>query len=156
MNQQVYRQILRQNLLPCARGTFCNNFMLVQDNAPPHKARARTQCGRTLYTRVSHDPSRVHYRYVPSRILLSNCYFLSGRHLKISQWYLLSTVYPFFLELTKRRSLNWQENIFKMASKLPEANLTPHERQSDCLGNKAFVFPIVQRRRKLANGKTLG
>ena len=40
MNQQVYRRVLQQNLLPWARGTFQNNFVLVQDNAPPHKARA--------------------------------------------------------------------------------------------------------------------
>ena len=40
MNQQVYRQVLRQNLLPWARDAFRNNFVLVQDNAPPHRARA--------------------------------------------------------------------------------------------------------------------
>ena len=38
--QQVYQRVLRQNLLPWARGTFRNNFVLVQDKAPPHKARA--------------------------------------------------------------------------------------------------------------------
>ena len=37
MNQQVYRWVLRQSLLPWARGTFHNNFVLVQDNAPPQK-----------------------------------------------------------------------------------------------------------------------
>ena len=40
MNQQVYWWVLRQNLLPWARGTLCNNFVLIQDNAPPYKARA--------------------------------------------------------------------------------------------------------------------
>ena len=40
MNQQVYWWVLRQNLLPWARGTFRNNFVLIQDNAPPYKARA--------------------------------------------------------------------------------------------------------------------
>ena len=40
MNQQVYRWVLRQNLFPWARGSFRNNFVLVQENAPPYKARA--------------------------------------------------------------------------------------------------------------------
>ena len=40
MNQQVYGQVLRLNLLSWARGTFRNDFVLVQDNSPPHKARA--------------------------------------------------------------------------------------------------------------------
>ena len=32
--------MLEQQLLPWARGTFRDNFVLVQDNVPPHKARA--------------------------------------------------------------------------------------------------------------------
>ena len=40
MNQRVYWWVLRQNILLCARDTFRNNFVLVQDNAPPHKAQA--------------------------------------------------------------------------------------------------------------------
>ena len=40
MNQQVYRRVLRQNLLPWTRDIFRNNFVVVQDNAPPRKERA--------------------------------------------------------------------------------------------------------------------
>ena len=40
MNQKVYLRVLRQNLLSWTRGIFRNNFVLVQDNAPPHKVRA--------------------------------------------------------------------------------------------------------------------
>ena len=32
MNQRVYWWVLRQNILPCARDTFRNNFVLVQDD----------------------------------------------------------------------------------------------------------------------------
>ena len=43
MNQYVYMDIIRDNLLPFARATFQDNFVLIQDNAPPHRARRTMQ-----------------------------------------------------------------------------------------------------------------
>lgn len=39
LDQFSYMDIIRDNLLPFARRTFQDNFVLVQDNATPHKAR---------------------------------------------------------------------------------------------------------------------
>ena len=38
LNQYRYMDILRRHLLPWARAQFQANFVLVQDNAPPHRA----------------------------------------------------------------------------------------------------------------------
>ena len=40
MNQQFYRRVLQQSLLPWTRVTFQNNCVLVQDNALSHIAQA--------------------------------------------------------------------------------------------------------------------
>lgn len=39
LNQVRYIEILRESLLPFARAAFQDNFVLVQDNAPPHTGR---------------------------------------------------------------------------------------------------------------------
>ena len=39
LTQFGYMDIIRNNLLPFARRTYQDNFILVQDNATPHKAR---------------------------------------------------------------------------------------------------------------------
>ena len=38
MNQQVYKHVLQQNLLPWAKAIFQNNFVLTLDNALPNIA----------------------------------------------------------------------------------------------------------------------
>ena len=39
MNRHRYIQILKNQMLPWAKGVFGRNFVYVQDNAPPHTAR---------------------------------------------------------------------------------------------------------------------
>lgn len=43
MNRHRYIRILQDHMLPWARATFGRNFVYVQDNAPPHKARDTTR-----------------------------------------------------------------------------------------------------------------
>ena len=69
MNQQVYRRVLRQNLLPWSRGTSHNNSVLVQDNAPPHKARA------TMTFLESQDVGVMDW---PAKALISTLLSISG------------------------------------------------------------------------------
>ena len=74
MNHQVYLQVLRQYFLPWPRGTFRNYFVLVQDNAPLHKARATITSHKSLHWRHNdHDGVSNHqpHRCLPNRLFRS-------------------------------------------------------------------------------------
>jgi hypothetical protein len=43
LNQDGYMDIIQNTLLPFARATFQDNFVLIQDNATPHRARRTMQ-----------------------------------------------------------------------------------------------------------------
>ena len=56
LTQVSYMDIIRNNLLPFARQTYRDNFILIQDNATPHKARRTMEFLAQEQVEVMHWP----------------------------------------------------------------------------------------------------